>query len=77
MNAYSEYVLKEADDIVAEFGMVRDADDLDSLADELLKNLEAFYKGPEFGRRVAAELRRRAEDFRNSDLRKSQANVEG
>lgn len=64
MNAFSDRVLKEADEIVATFGEVRGAADLDGLAAGLLDALDVYEKGPEFGRQVAAELKRRAAELR-------------
>lgn len=66
MNAFSDRILREADAIVEIFGTACDADDLDSLAAELLNKLDVYDKGPDFGRQVAAELKRRAADIRKT-----------
>ena len=68
MNAFSDRILKAADEIVAVFGEVRDPADLEGLAASLLDALDEYEKGPDFGRQVAAELQRRANDLRKAQM---------
>ena len=65
MNGSNDLVLNEADAIVEISGVVPSADALEILASVVLDSLDEFNLEPEFGRQVAAELRRRAAVLRN------------
>lgn len=57
-------VAKEVSEILAEYGPVETPEDLERLADGADRNPNAYDGGPELARRVAAELRRRAQEMR-------------
>jgi len=64
LDGVAEVVTREADELMAEAGVIGDPDGIDDLALDLLDDMGPYEQGAEFALLLIDELRRRAAELR-------------